>query len=137
MEVKTADPFGLVLLLYKGAVQHLNLAKKHMASHDIEQRVKSLNKATAMIGELQAALDFDRGGEIAASLNRLYSYMLNRLAVANSQQDTGPIDEVLRLLSTLQSAWEQAKIEYNGFSAGPSLRGEAAHLPETARAVAR
>jgi len=137
MEVKTADQFELVLLLYKGAAQHLNFAKKHIADHDIERRVNSINKATAMIGELQAALDFDKGGEIAVSLNQLYSYMMNRLSIANLNQDPGPIDEVLGLLSTLQSAWEQARIEYSFNSTGFRLREQRPQLAETTQFIAR
>jgi len=113
MEVKTADQFELVLLLYRGAVHHLNLAKRYLGEKDIEGRIRSINKAVSMIGELQAALDFEKGGDIAVSLGRLYSYMLIRLSAANSKQSADPIDEVLGLLSTLQSAWEQARIEYN------------------------
>jgi flagellar protein FliS len=66
-----------------------------------------------MIGELQAALDYEKGGEIAASLNQLYSYMLSRLASANYDQKIEPLNEVLQLLGTLQSAWAQARVEYN------------------------
>ncbi len=136
-EVRTADQFELVLLLYKGATQHLNLAKKHIASNDIERRVQSINRATAMIGELQAALDFNKGGEIAVSLNKLYSYMMNRLSIANSKQDSAPVNEVLALLSTLQSAWEQARIEYNRLSPGAQIRGPVSQLSETTRLAAR
>jgi len=137
MEVKTADQFELVLLLYKGAAQHLNLARQYITQKDIERRLKALNKAAAMIGELQTALDFEKGGEIAASLNQLYSYMLNRLWVANSTQNTAPIDEVLRLLSTLQSAWDQARVEYKGMSSGIQPKEQAPQLVETAQAAAR
>ena len=90
-----------------------------------------------MIGELQAALDFNKGGEIAVSLNKLYSYMMNRLSIANSKQDSSPVNEVLALLSTLQSAWEQARIEYNRLSAGAQLRGPVSQLSETPRPAAR
>lgn len=137
MEVKTADQFQLVLLLYKGAAQHLNFAKKHIADKNIERRVSSINKATAMIGELQTALDFDKGGEIAVSLNKLYSYMMNRLSIANSEQDSAPIDEVLGLLSTLQSAWEQARIEYNQMSSGIQPGEHQQPFAETAQLAAR
>ena len=123
-EVKTADQFELVILLYKGAAKHLNLAKKFLREGDIENRVGSINKAAAMIGELQAALDYEKGGEIAASLNQLYSYMLNRLASANYDQKTEPLDEVLQLLGTLQSAWAQARVEYNQLPAPSQFNGQ-------------
>jgi len=109
MEVKTADQFELLLILYKGAIGKLQSAKKHLQSGDIEARVAALNKATAMIGELQAALDFERGGQIAQSLDRLYTYMTTRLAKANLLQSEEQIDEVIKLLATLQSAWEEAQ----------------------------
>jgi len=137
MEVKTADQFELVLLLYKGAAQHLSRAKNHILQKDIENRLKALNKAAAMIGELQTALDFEKGGEIAASLNQLYSYMLNRVWIANSKQDSAPIDEVLTLLSTLQSAWEQARIEYKSKPPGAHLEKHGPQLVATAQAATR
>ena len=120
IEVKTADQFELVILLYKGAAKHLKFARKFILEGDIENRVTSINKAAAMIGELQAALDCEKGGEIAASLNQLYSYMLNRLATANYDQKIEPLDEVLQLLGTLQSAWAQARVEYNQLPTTPS-----------------
>jgi len=120
IEIRTADQFQLVLLLYKGAIKHLNLAKRYQSEADIEQRVRSINKATALIGELQAALDFKNGGEIAASLNRLYSYMLKRLFNANAKQDPAQLDEVIQLLSVLRSAWEEARGEFmSGIAINP------------------
>jgi flagellar protein FliS len=137
MEVKTADQFELVLLLYKGAIQNLNLAKQHILQKNIEKRLKALNKAAAMIGELQTALDFKRGGEIASSLSQLYNYMLNQIWVANSNQDPSPLDEVVKLLQTLQSAWEQARIEYNSASSEAQPREQTPQLTETPQIAAR
>ena len=137
MEVKTADQFELVLLLYKGAAYHLNLARQHILRKEIEQRLKALNKAAAMIGELQTALDFEKGGEIASSLNQLYSYMLRQLWIANSKQDVLPIEEVLKLLSTLQSAWEQARVEYSKTSFQMQLGEQATRPSQTPQIAAR
>ena len=108
MEVQTADPFELVLILYKGAIDRLGQAKHFLQSGDIENRVLCLNKAAAMIAELQTALDFKNGGEIAVSLGRLYSYMQTRIAEANARKQVEPIDEVCHLLNVLLSAWEEA-----------------------------
>lgn len=120
IEVNTADPFELLLILYKGATHHLNLAKKFLESKDIEQRVRSINKAIAMIGELQAALNLEEGKHIAASLDRLYAYMLKRLTLANLKRDPALLDEVTQLLSTLQSAWEQGRPYYRNHLAQPA-----------------
>jgi flagellar protein FliS len=120
MEVQTADQFELVLILYKGAISSLRAAQQGLKDKNVEKRVNGINRSIAMIGELQAALDFEKGGTIAASLNRLYNYMLQRLSLANSRQENAPIEEVIGLLSTLHSAWAEARELHNG-SATPSL----------------
>jgi flagellar secretion chaperone FliS len=104
-EIKTADGLELVLILYRGAAEQLRQARSHLAAGRIPQRAAALTKAMAMIGELQACLNQDKGGEIAASLDRLYTYMIRRLTEANIRRDVTPIDEVLKLLGILESAW--------------------------------
>jgi len=109
MEVKTADPLELVVLLYKGAIKETRQARKHLETGHTGSRVTALNKAIAIIGELQATLDAKRGGEIARSLDRLYTYMVRQLTTANLRRDGEPLDEVARLLEELLSGWEGAK----------------------------
>ncbi|MFB3901891.1 MAG: flagellar export chaperone FliS [Acidobacteriota bacterium] len=121
MEVHTADPFDLILILYKGAIRELGQASAYFASGDIEKRVARINKAIAMISELQTSLNFEKGGEIAASLDRLYTYMLRRISQANAQQDPQPVEEVVRLLSTLLSGWEEARQTYRMTQKAPRV----------------
>lgn len=108
-DINTADPFELVLILYRGAIQNLSCSLDFFASRLIEKRVNAINRAGAMIGELQSTLDFEKGGQIASSLDRLYAYMLQRLLDANLQQDPLAVQEVIKLLKTLVSAWEEAQ----------------------------
>ena len=68
-----------------------------------------MDKAISMIGELQTALDFEKGGEIAVSLDRLYDYLLRRLTEANANRDPAPLEEIIRLLGMLESAWQEVK----------------------------
>ncbi len=108
-QVQTADQLELLLILYKSAIAQIRSAKKHLFARDIPARVAALNKAISLIGELQSALDFERGGSIAVSLDRLYLYMFQRLTVANARAEVEPLDEVVKLLETLEGAWEQAR----------------------------
>ncbi len=109
MEVNAADPLELVILLYKGAIKEVRLAQKYLGSGDTGPRVSSINKTIAIIGELQASLDAKKGGQIARSLDRLYTYMIRRLTTANVQRSTEPLDDVARLLENLLSGWEGAQ----------------------------
>ena len=109
VRIQTADPIELILILCGGAVYHLKRATIFFEKGDIEQRVTAIDKAMAMIGELQAALDFDKGAEIATSLDLLYAYMLRRLTEANVTKDPQPVEEITKLLGILESAWRETR----------------------------
>ena len=126
-EIHTADQFELLLILYREAIQSLRRASLAVSQQDVEGRVHHLNRATHLIGELQAALDLSRGGEIAASLHRLYAYAIQRLWISNCRTDAGPIEEVAGLLSTLQSGWEEARAQ-KAASSGPESVAQGAAL---------
>ncbi|GAB4246319.1 MAG: flagellar export chaperone FliS [Acidobacteriota bacterium] len=123
MEVQTADPLGLVVLLYQGAVRQLRRAEQALEANQTDVRVDAINRALAIIGELQASLDHQRGGEIARSLDRLYTYMTRQLTTANLRRSRRELSEVRSLLETLLSAWEEAhaKQEASAKTSQPTL----------------
>ncbi|MFH1572422.1 MAG: flagellar export chaperone FliS [Acidobacteriota bacterium] len=107
VEINTATPLELVVLMYDAAISSLQQAGRQLAGGggDIASRARCLNKVSSILTELQASLDFETGGEIARSLDRLYAYMRNRVFEANLHQDRGAVEEVIRLLAGLRSAW--------------------------------
>jgi len=105
--IRTANPLELVVMLYEGAIQSLRQAQTCMLGKDIAGRSRAVNRATAMISELQASLSFEHGGEIATSLDRLYTYMKERIFKGNVEQDPKYLAEVVRLLENLNSAWSE------------------------------
>jgi flagellar secretion chaperone FliS len=107
IEIKTATPVELVVLLYDAAIASLQKAQEHLASRDIEKRTRCLNKAISILTELQANLNFEKGREISLSLDRLYQYMKGRILQANLQQNAAPMKEVVKLLSDLRAAWAE------------------------------
>jgi flagellar protein FliS len=105
IEVKTATPTELVVLLYDGAIAGLREARSHLQAGDIANRARCINKVTAILTELQANLNFEVGGEIAHSLDRLYTYIRDRIFQANAKQDETPLLEAIKLMDDLRSAW--------------------------------
>ena len=104
-EVLTADPVRLVQLLYRGAIEAVGAARRHLAAGEIRERVRQINKAIGIVHELLESLDRERGGEIATNLAGLYGYLSTRLIEANAQQIDAPLSEVETLLITLAEAW--------------------------------
>ena len=108
--VMNADPHQLVSLLFQGALMAISQAKIAMEAKQVDIKGRSISKAIAIIGEgLHASLDMKAGGDLAQNLAALYSYMVRKLVEANLKNDTDALDEVKRLLTELQGAWESIR----------------------------
>lgn len=109
-QVKFASPVTLVVMLYDKAIQCLKSSSSSIKSGETDMKSKGLAlcRAVDIISELRAVLDHQRGGEIAQRLDKLYAYMLERLTVANYENNSTAIDEVTRLLEELREGWRGA-----------------------------
>jgi flagellar protein FliS len=105
--VMTADPKRLVIMCYEGAIDSLKLAKKMFIAKDFESKAKAITKAQGIISELMQALDFEKGGEIAKNLDAIYNYISRRIIEADITRDLSGLDEAIRILEELKSAWEE------------------------------
>lgn len=104
-QVQGASPVELIVLLYGKAILLLRTAISRLGENRIPEKAQAVSQAVDIIAGLQAILDRDRGGEIAARLNALYSYMLERLTLANYKNDPSLIREVIQLLEELEQGW--------------------------------
>ena len=105
--VMSASPHKLVLMLYDGAITAINKAKANLELKDIAQKGQAISRAIDIVENgLKSSLDMKVGGELAVRLSMLYDYMCDSLLEANIKNDMGKLDEVLKLLTQLRSAWE-------------------------------
>jgi flagellar protein FliS len=105
--IETTDPCDLVVLCYEKVIQNLIQAKAHYQEGAFERKSILLYKAMGIINELQCALDFDKGGQIATNLDAVYSYVTTRLLKGDAQVDLSAFDETINILSELKEAWER------------------------------
>lgn len=103
--VAQADPHRLVLMLMDGAVQRITAARGCIARGERGAKAQHLQRALAIIDELRASLDADRGGPLAQSLEDLYEYMGRQLIRANVEDSGTHLDEVLGLIAEIRGAW--------------------------------
>ncbi len=104
--VVDADPHRLIQLLLDGAIDRIAQARGALASGDPAMMGEALGKAVGILSGLQASLDMERGGDVAANLDRLYSYMSLRLLDVHREKEAKPLDEVVGLLGTIKSGWD-------------------------------
>lgn len=93
-------------MLYEGAIRFTKQARAAMEQKKIADKGKFISKATAILSELMATLDFKAGGELAVDLENLYVFMIDKLIEGNINNDTKCLDNVEELLMTLYSAWK-------------------------------
>lgn len=101
-----------MIMLYDGAIRFLNQGIQAIEDKTIDKRSYFINKASAIIAEFAATLDYSHNAELAEDLKALYGYMLKRLMQGNMQNDPEPLQEVRTLLAELRDTWTQA-IELN------------------------
>ncbi|MDR1126197.1 MAG: flagellar export chaperone FliS [Deltaproteobacteria bacterium] len=105
--VSTTTPGELLLLLYDGGINFLNQAKRLIGERDYAGKGIAISKAMDVLNELSSSLNREKGGELAANLNKLYFWCNSRLAMANLKMNTEMIDEVIKVLSGLRGAYAQ------------------------------
>lgn len=139
--VDSADPHGMTLLLYDGAVEAIRLARAHMEARRIAAKCQAIGKALRIVEEgLKASVDRPSGGALADRLIALYDYITMRLLQANLRNDRQALDEAERLLADLRSAWAQIgrPAPADQATAAPARTPSAgAGRPDAARAYAR
>jgi flagellar protein FliS len=106
-QIMTSSRVQIVVLLYDAAIQSIEFARGGIEMNDPREKGRFLGRAISIIGELNSVLDFERGGEIARSLHRLYEYMLGELVMANARNDGRHLDGPLRCLTTLREGWRE------------------------------
>jgi flagellar protein FliS len=103
---QTATPGQLVVMLYDGFLRFSAQSKAAFARGDIGEAGMRLTRAQAIVTELRVTLDMTQG-PIAQNLASIYEYVGERLTAARLSQDTAQIDEAVRHMSELRSAWVQ------------------------------
>ncbi len=107
VDVETASQGKLVVLLFNGAIQRAEEAKRFIQNRNYQEAHNKLIRAQEIITELRGALDM-KAGEIARNLNRIYEYFQYLLIRANLRKETEPIDLCVELMTEMRDTWELA-----------------------------
>jgi flagellar protein FliS len=128
--VLTASPGQLVLMLYDGALRSLSIAREAFSRPETDARRieiinQQLQKAQAIIAELQNGLNFQAGGEVATTLDRLYDYYNRRLFEANMRKQVAPVEEVETMIGELRAGWAEMLTKQGAGQTAEPVRGVA------------
>ncbi|MCR5494489.1 MAG: flagellar export chaperone FliS [Treponema sp.] len=130
--VTTASQGHLVVLLYEACVKNLNSALALIENGDkikpsnIENFSKLLQKAQAIITELQVSLDMEKGGDISKNLMSLYLYFNSELTDVAFNHSAQKLTFVLDMVKELLGAWKSASSSTANAPAQTSMQAHTA-----------
>ena len=105
MEIQSASPERLVVIVFEQLVVNLERARSAMERKDIELRVTSLRRARGLVGELLATLDFEKGGALANQLADLYQFMLYELVDIGQRGDVATMRKLVNIATSLRDGF--------------------------------
>lgn len=119
VDVETASQGKLVVMMFNGAIQRAEAAKRGLAESNMEIVHESLVRAQDIIAELRGALDLSAAA-VAEDIDKVYEYLGHLLIQANIKKSSEPIDEFLLHAEGLRDTWEEAFVaaERGNTSAG-------------------
>lgn len=110
----TVSPLQVLLQLYDGALKYLRTGADAIDAKDPATRGVALSKAHAIVSELQATLDDSQAPELCEQLSSLYDFVLQQITTANLKSETKPIEDAIKILVELRSAWRELAMQKRG-----------------------
>lgn len=110
-EVADASPHRLIQILMEVLLGRLAATKGAIERGDALAKTQMSTRALAIITELRTSLDFEKGREVAITLNSLYDYMGRRLMQAVAASDATMVEEVVNLMKPVKEGWDAIKKE--------------------------
>lgn len=115
-------PVKLIHMMFERAVTLLDEAEKGALAGDPRQRGENVSRVIAIVNELNAALDHERGGEQAAFLAGLYESILLELPRVAIDNDVEILRRARRYMKRLKEIWEQTAMEELAAGKAPAPR---------------
>jgi len=106
-----ASPYQLVAMLFQKLLDNIATAKGAITQKNHEKKGTELSNAIAIIGVLEASIDFEQGGEISNNLASLYLYCSEQLLLASTNNDIDKLNEVAQILIPIKSGWDSIPLE--------------------------
>jgi flagellar protein FliS len=104
--IPDATPHRLIAMLFDGFNDSVAQAFAALNHGQYEAKGRAIGRSVRIVDEgLKAALDARSGGKLAENLSALYTYVSMRLTQANLQNDPKALEECVRLMEPLRSAW--------------------------------
>ena len=109
--IEAEDSHAMVLLLFDELIKTARIFSKNINADtgDLKLRSETMSKALTIIYALPSSLDFERGGEIAENLYRLYEYTREQILIDNKSGKAAGILVAISSLEDIREAWVEIR----------------------------
>ena len=104
-----ADPIELVTMLYDELETAIGVLGSMVRQGQRISATEPAHRARAILIGLDAGLDRDAGGEVAAALSRVYRSMRRKLDESVAENDGEALADLLDGVLTVSAAWRQRR----------------------------
>jgi len=107
--VSSANANDLILLVYSRVLENLRLGKQELENN--RPGIKEFSMVNELINlGLVASLDYQKGGEIAQNLRKIYLWAMHMVIEARLTNSHEKIDEIINIFNGLSQSWESIKL---------------------------
>jgi flagellar protein FliS len=108
--VMTRTPELLILDLYDGCLRFLNAALEGFDEESYEKINNNCRRASAIIDELTASLNYEAGGDIAVNFRKLYMFISRSIMDGNIKKDRKCIEDALKIAGMMRETWSDGVV---------------------------
>jgi flagellar protein FliS len=95
----------LVLLLCDGTIRYARDAADHLRNERWAEKGTAVEAAFDCISELRKIIDFQKGGDVANTLDRNYDLLATKLSLANTERKPEQFEQVASAMETIRNSW--------------------------------
>lgn len=106
-EAPSTDFSNLIVRCYDALIRDFQDAKRAHSAGDEDFLMDRVRHAQDIVTELLIGLDYERGGDIAVNLGRIYNYMLRELVAIRDSHAQKTLDGMISIAGELRQAWVQ------------------------------
>ncbi len=96
----------LIEMLYEGVLKFASLAIRAIETNNLEKKSYWINRTVAIFSELLNSINYE-AGDISHYLTGLYLHQIKTLSLANLENDSKKIEEVISVTKKLLEAWRE------------------------------
>ena len=97
-----ASPHGLVTILFEELLKAMTLGQRATRP---ERRSEALSHAVTILQSLNDTLDFEAGGQIAASLSSVYGEARRLVLKSLREADPAPLAQAAEMIGEIAQSW--------------------------------